>query len=140
MMHCYGYNGMYFSRKEQLDMLADQRGMVTSSSNKNVSFSHNFEENRISHFRDFVNFIDDARNSNETFKYWDTFIYLMQQAENLVRADRDGDWALHLQAVQVMLLCSLRLNTLSEVVLFVSGGHVQASRHTTRSTSGLHTW
>ncbi|KAJ8050924.1 hypothetical protein HOLleu_04307 [Holothuria leucospilota] len=64
--------------KEQLDMLVDLKG--------------NFDQ-----------FIDDARSSNETFKYWDTFIYLIQKVENLVRADRDGDLALHLQAVKALL-------------------------------------
>ena len=51
------------------DMLADLRGMVASSSNKSVAFSCNFEENSLCLFNDFNHFIDDARNSNETFKY-----------------------------------------------------------------------
>ena len=60
-----------------LYMLADLRGMVASSSNESLAFSRNFQENSL--FSEFDHFIDDARNINETFTYWDTFIYLMQQ-------------------------------------------------------------
>ena len=89
--------------KDQLDMLTDLKGMVAWYSNEGVAFSRNFEENSIGRFSDFDHCIDVAKNSNETFKYWGTFIYLMQKFENLVRADRDGDWVLHLQTVQALL-------------------------------------
>lgn len=89
--------------KEQLDMLVDLKGKVASSSNESAALFRNFEEKTPGLFSNFDQFIDHARSTNETFKYWDTFIHLIQQVENLVRADRDGDWALHLQAVQALL-------------------------------------
>jgi hypothetical protein len=54
-------------------------------------------------FSSFDKSISQARSDNVTFKYWDTFICLIQQVENLVCADCDGDWALHMQAVQAFL-------------------------------------
>jgi hypothetical protein len=51
-------------------------------------------------FSSFDKSIGQARSDNESFKYWDTCICLIQQVENFVRADRDGDWALHTQAAQ----------------------------------------
>ena len=53
--------------------------------------------------QNFDQFRDHACTNNETFKYWDTFICLKQQVENLVRVDRDGNWILHLQAIQALL-------------------------------------
>lgn len=89
--------------KEQLDMLEDLKEKVASSSNESAGVYKNFEEKSQGLFSNFNQFIDVARSSNETLKYWDTFIYMMQQVENLVRADRDGDWELHLQAVRALL-------------------------------------
>ena len=89
--------------KEHLDVLVDLKGKIVSSSNESFAIFQTFEENSHDLFRNFDHFIDNAKNSNETFKYWDTFIYLIQQVENLVHSDRDGVWTLHLQAVQALL-------------------------------------
>ena len=91
--------------KEHLDVLVDLKGKIASSSNESFAIFRTFEGKKNSHdlFRNFDHFIDNAKNSNETFKYWDTFIYLIQQVENLVHSDRDGDWTLHLQTVQALL-------------------------------------
>ena len=89
--------------KENLDVLVDLKGKIALSSNESFAIFRTFEENSHDLFRNFDHFIDNAKNSNETFKYWDTFIYLIQQVENLVHADRDGDWTLHLHAIQALL-------------------------------------
>ena len=89
--------------KKQLEMLVDLKEKVSSASNESTALFRNFEEKSHDLFNDFDQFIGHARRSNETFKYWDTFIDLIQQVENLVRADREGDWELHLQAVQALL-------------------------------------
>ena len=34
--------------------------------------------------------------ASETLKFWDTFTVLVRLPRNLVRADRDGNWVLHL--------------------------------------------
>jgi hypothetical protein len=85
--------------KEQLDMLVDLKWNIASSSNQSKTIFHNFEEMSPGLCISFDKSIGQARsdNVNETFKYWDshTCICLIQQVENFVRADRDGDWALH---------------------------------------------
>ena len=89
--------------KEHLDVLVDLKGKTASSSNESLALFLTFEETTLGLFKNFDHFIDDANSNNETFKYWDTFIYLIHQVENLVHADRDGDCTLHLQAVQALL-------------------------------------
>ena len=91
--------------KECLDVLVDLKGKIASSSNESLALFQTFEESSLclELFRNFDHFTDDANSSNETFKYWDTFIYLIQHIENLVHADRDGYWTLHVQAVQALL-------------------------------------
>ena len=88
--------------KEHLDVLVDLRAKIASSSNESLALFQTFEENILGLFRNFDHFIDDTNSRNETFKYWNSFIYLIQQIENLVYADRDGDWTLHLQVVQAL--------------------------------------
>ena len=51
----------------------------------------------------------------------------------LVRADRDGNWALYLQAVQVMLTIFAAFDSTNYLrCLTVSGGYSRASKHNTR--------
>jgi hypothetical protein len=84
-------------------MLVDLKWKIASSSNQSETIFHNFDEMSPGPFSSFDKSIGQAMSDNETFKYWDTFICLNQQVENLVRADCDGDWALHMQAVQAFL-------------------------------------
>ena len=70
--------------KEHLDVSVDLKGKIASSSNESLALFWTYEENSLGLFRNFDHFIDDVNSSNETFKYWDTFIYLIQQVENLV--------------------------------------------------------
>jgi hypothetical protein len=72
-------------------MLVDLRGKISSSSNESVTIFHNFKEMSPGLFSISDKFIGQASSNNETVKYWDTFICLIQHVENLVRADRDGD-------------------------------------------------
>lgn len=51
----------------------------------------------------FDQFIQVCKTQSETFQYWDTFLSLMSNVENLIRSDREGNWALHLQAVEDLL-------------------------------------
>ena len=51
----------------------------------------------------FQNFQNEVCNLSETFQYWDRFIALVAILRNLVRADREGDWNLHLHTVQCIL-------------------------------------
>ena len=54
-------------------------------------------------FDDFEEFRSNKRKESETFLYWDTFIHMVRLAKDLVRADREGDWTLHIQSVEAAL-------------------------------------
>ena len=45
----------------------------------------------------------DARINSETFAFWDTFVEMVSILKDLVRADREGNWQLHLQTIQSAL-------------------------------------
>ena len=77
--------------KEQLGMLEDLKKKIASPSNEHAPVFKNFEKKSSDLFSNFNQFIDHARSINETFKYWDTFIHLIQLVENLIRADREGN-------------------------------------------------
>ena len=49
---------------------------------------------------DLEKFIKARSESNENFKFWATFLDMMTVVWDLLRADRDGLWELHLDAVQ----------------------------------------
>ena len=46
-------------------------------------------------------FIKSRSEANENFKFWATFLDMMDLIHDLLRADREGNWELHLDAVQV---------------------------------------
>lgn len=52
---------------------------------------------------DFEKFICVRRSESQTFKYWDNVIYLISLAKCAVRADREGDWTLHLSLLPKIL-------------------------------------
>ena len=52
---------------------------------------------------DFQDFLNRKNARSETHKYWDTFLNLLTLLNNLIRADREGNWELHLQTVQDLL-------------------------------------
>ena len=52
---------------------------------------------------DFNAFRADARINSETFAFWDTFVEMVSILKDLVRADREGNWQLHLQIIQSAL-------------------------------------
>jgi len=54
-------------------------------------------------FEDFEEFKRERKAESKTFFYWVRFIEMVRLAHDLVRADREGDWHLHLQSVEAVL-------------------------------------
>jgi len=54
-------------------------------------------------FEDFKEFKREGKVESKTFAYRDQLIEMVQLAKDLVRADREGDWHLHLQSVESVL-------------------------------------
>lgn len=52
---------------------------------------------------DFNAFRSDRCEVSETFAFWDQFVKMVSILRNLVRADREGNWDLHLQSLQATL-------------------------------------
>ena len=51
----------------------------------------------------FENFRKTKCQISETFYYWNNFLKMVQQLRNLLRADREGNWNLHLHAVKEIM-------------------------------------
>ena len=45
-------------------------------------------------------FVESRKQINENFKHWSQFIELMSLIQDLLQADREGRWEIHLDAVQ----------------------------------------
>ena len=54
-------------------------------------------------FNDFKAFKGEMKAKSKTFAYWDRFIEMGWLAKDLVRADREGNWQLHLKTVEAVL-------------------------------------
>ena len=52
---------------------------------------------------DFNTFRSERSEMSETFAFWDRFVQMICILKDLVRADREGNWALHLHSVQAVL-------------------------------------
>jgi hypothetical protein len=52
---------------------------------------------------DFDAYVAKERSQSETFAYWDNFIQMVSLLKDLIRADREGNWVLHLHTVQRLL-------------------------------------
>jgi len=52
---------------------------------------------------DFNAFCSGLHNNSETFAFWDSFVEMVSILKDLVRADREGSWQLHLQSIQSAL-------------------------------------
>jgi hypothetical protein len=53
--------------------------------------------------RDFELFNREHRLKIETWAYWDIFLQTVTALQDLVQADRNGNWNLHMQSVQYFL-------------------------------------
>ena len=95
-----GHIHMY---REQLDALSNLKSKFADSSCKNIEDFGDIGNVCDGMLSDFDHFVCDASKKNETFKFWNQFIDLFQLVENLVRADREGNWGLHLLTVQSLL-------------------------------------
>ena len=50
--------------------------------------------------KDFETFKSERSEASETFRYWNNFIDMVHLLRDIVRADREGDWNLHLSSVK----------------------------------------
>lgn len=97
-------NGKMQKYKSQLDILVEMRTKVAEKSHtESSSLLWGFQDTCNELMHDFDQFVLTNCQQSETYQYWNTFIHLMQNVQNLIRSDREGDWNLHLQAIQSLL-------------------------------------
>ena len=53
--------------------------------------------------QDFMEKFEKAHSSNPNFKLWSTYMEMVEVLLNFIRAERDGNWALHLESFAAML-------------------------------------
>lgn len=54
-------------------------------------------------FDDIEDFIIKNSNENENFKYWSQYLSMFQTVRNMIRADREGLWDLHMESFETAL-------------------------------------
>ena len=64
---------------------------------------NNFRENCSELLNDFHNFVLSRCEESEMFRYWNNFLIMTSLMNDLIRADRCGDWHLHVKTVQKLL-------------------------------------
>ena len=90
--------------EEELHLLRDLKAAVgdwkrTKSQEIMIQISTKMDNMLV----DFKTYRDAHRDTSETFTFWDDFIQLVSLLKDLIRADREGDWQLHLNTVQSIL-------------------------------------
>ena len=90
--------------KTELNLLKSMKSSV-SRKNREGSKEHLHAPLYISSqmIADFNAFRSERGAKSETFKFWGIFVQMVSVLRDLVRADRKGDWDLHLTSVQAVL-------------------------------------
>lgn len=61
-------------------------------------------------FNRFKTFLDEKAANNETFKFWNQYCQMVELLLDCVKADRDGNWNLHINVVERMIPFCLLFN------------------------------
>ena len=100
-----------FFQKHGIEKYSDElhalEKLTNSTSNRDRAESQqtfaDFTENCANLLTDFKAYVADGRKQSENFSYWDNFIQMVSLVKELLRADREGSWPLHLHTVQKIL-------------------------------------
>ena len=86
---------------QELAILKDIQSAVEKKDiTKSQKCMDKFQEKSLKLVDNLDKFIKACSKSNENFKFWATFLDMMTVVRDLLRADREGLWELHLDAVQ----------------------------------------
>ncbi len=89
---------------EELNLLSNLKTSVSEKErHKSQQILDAFIEKSDKMLADFNDFREESVAKSETFKYWDTFVTMVSLLRDLIRADREGNWHLHMNTVQSML-------------------------------------
>jgi len=89
--------------KAELKLLTDiKRAVANKKRQESRMIMHNCVDTD-DVFHDFDQFITQRKETSETFAYWDKFNELVSLLTDLIRADRECNWMLHVSTVQAIL-------------------------------------
>ena len=123
-------------KEELLTLKKLQDSIAEKGADRNRELLEMFYNSSASMIESFQNFKNDSCNLSETFQYLDRFIALVPILRNLVRADREWDWNLHLHTVQC-IFCSLWLCELLAMVFPMPGGYAAFTRNCSWNPSSI---
>lgn len=90
---------------------------------------------------DFEKFKAERKTQNENFAFWDNFLQLVSVLKDVIRADREGLWTLHLHSVQRILpLFALFAQDVPPLVFPLPRGYENATNKCTRSIQCFPGW
>ena len=90
-------------QEELLTLIRLQDSIANKEADRSRELLEEFHNSSANMTESFHKFRSDGSNQSETFQYWNMFIALVALLRNLVRADREGEWSLHLNTVQSIL-------------------------------------
>ena len=88
----------YMQEIEYLSLFKLHIGQLDNE--KSRSYLNKFCENADVLFNDFQSFISERKKLNENFRFWISFLNKMEIVFHILRANREGGWNLHLDAIQ----------------------------------------
>jgi hypothetical protein len=92
---------MYGQELQHLKTLKDSVSQKQREQSKQHLDAFMHSSSRI--MEDFKLFTTEQSHQSETFAFWDIFVQMVALLKDLIRADREGNWELHLHSLQRLL-------------------------------------
>ena len=103
-MEFIGQDGCIKKYQTQLQKLKELKASIDGKNNiQSKLHLADFLEDSAPLIEEFKKFKAEKCEASETFQYWDTFTEMAGRLKDLLRADREGNWDLHLDVVQKVL-------------------------------------
>ena len=80
-----------------------QRVISEKKKSDSLKFLQHFKVSSSKLLKEFEFFCKSQSGISETFCYWENFLKMVQQLKNLLRADRESNWNLHLHVVKEIM-------------------------------------
>ena len=89
---------------DEITLIQDlQKSLADKDIEKSQKFLKLLQDKSLKLIDDLNTFIQLNSSRYKTFKYWNTFLEMVTLVENLIRSDREGNWALHILTVEELL-------------------------------------
>jgi hypothetical protein len=90
--------------KHELQLIRDLKEAVASQNrDKSKAILQSFTDCSATLEKEFEDFKSSKSQKSETFAYWENFVQMVYLLRDLIRADREGNWNLHLNSLKSIL-------------------------------------